>query len=164
MELLLNRKTTLGVTRYLVLWRGHTSAADEWLRAEELLHCPEKVAEYDAAAPRRRRAGRRVPPAGAAVVSAGVDPLPSVRAVPLLVPAGSRLATLGEVRTGAGGAGGPVDPVPLAFPWLGSGQGGPAAGLPGSPKWSATPGGRPSARWRRPPCWTPSRMALLVGG
>jgi hypothetical protein len=29
-----------------------------------------------------------------------VDPLPSVRAVPLLAAAGSRLATLGEVRTG----------------------------------------------------------------
>ncbi len=42
-ELLLNRKTTRGVTRYLVRWRGHTSAEDEWLRAEELLHCPEKV-------------------------------------------------------------------------------------------------------------------------
>ncbi len=28
-ELLLNRKTTRGVTRYLVRWRGHTSADDE---------------------------------------------------------------------------------------------------------------------------------------
>jgi hypothetical protein len=74
----------------------------EWLRAVELLHCPEKVAEYDAAAPRRRRAGRRPPPAGAAVVPAGVDPLPSVGAVPLLAPAESLpvLATPGEVRTG----------------------------------------------------------------
>jgi hypothetical protein len=42
-----------GVTRYLVRWRGHTSADDEWLRAEELAHCQDKVAEYDAAAPRR---------------------------------------------------------------------------------------------------------------
>ncbi len=43
-----------GVTRsgYLVRWRGHTSAVtvDEWLRLEELAHCLEKVAEYDAAA------------------------------------------------------------------------------------------------------------------
>jgi hypothetical protein len=54
-ELLLNRKTTKrGVTRYLVRWHGHTSADDEWLRVEELGHCLEKVAEYDAAAPRRR--------------------------------------------------------------------------------------------------------------
>ena len=75
-ELLLNRKTTRGVTRYL----GHTSAADEWLRAEELLHCPEKVAEYDAAAP-RRRAGRQVSSAGGPVDPAGGDTLPVVGAV-----------------------------------------------------------------------------------
>ena len=31
-ELLLNRLTVRGVTRYLVRWRGHTSADDEWLR------------------------------------------------------------------------------------------------------------------------------------
>ncbi len=38
MELLLNRREVLGVARYLVRWRGHTSADDkpEWLRAEEL--------------------------------------------------------------------------------------------------------------------------------
>ena len=53
LELLLNRREVRGVTRYLVRWRGHTSADDEWLRAEELSHCQEKVAEYDAAAPRR---------------------------------------------------------------------------------------------------------------
>jgi hypothetical protein len=106
---LLNRKTTRGVTRYLVRWRGHTSADDEWLRAEELLHCPEKVAEYDAAAPRRRRpgAGRRVgPTADAAAVPDGGAALPSVAAGPLLAPAGFRLATPahghGEVRAGPG--------------------------------------------------------------
>ena len=64
-ELLLNRKEVRGVTHYLVRWRGHSSAADEWLRADELIHCPEKVAEYDAAAPRRRAAlkgrGRALP-------------------------------------------------------------------------------------------------------
>jgi hypothetical protein len=131
-ELLLNRKTTRGVTRYLVRWRGHTSAADEWLRAEELLHCPEKVAEYDAL----RRAGRRPPPAGAAVVPADpVDPLPSVRAVPLLAPAGSLMPTPGEVRTGKALVG-----RSILYLWP-----------------------RPSARWR-PPCWTPPRMALPVGG
>jgi hypothetical protein len=57
-ELLLNRKEVRGVTHYLVRWRGHSSAADEWLRAAELGHCPEKVAEYEAAAPRRRAARR----------------------------------------------------------------------------------------------------------
>jgi hypothetical protein len=49
-ELLLNRRLVRGVTRYLVRWRGHSSADDEWLRAEALAHCQEKVAEYDAAA------------------------------------------------------------------------------------------------------------------
>jgi hypothetical protein len=58
-ELLLNRRTVRGVTRYLVRWRGHESADDEWLRLEELAHCLEKVAEYDAAAPRRRHAKQR---------------------------------------------------------------------------------------------------------
>ncbi len=81
-------------------WRGHTSAADEWLRAEELLHCPEKVAEYDAAAPRRRRAGRGVGPADGAAAPDGGHALPSVAAVPLVAPAGFRLAAPGEVRTG----------------------------------------------------------------
>jgi hypothetical protein len=61
-ELLLNRKEICGVLHYLVRsqWRagGHTSADDEWLRAEALAHCPERVAEYDAAAPRRRGSHR----------------------------------------------------------------------------------------------------------
>ncbi len=47
----LNRRLVRGVTRYLVRWRGHTSADDEWLRAEELTHCQEKVAEYVATPP-----------------------------------------------------------------------------------------------------------------
>ena len=38
-ELLLNRQTLRDVTRYLVLWRGHASADNEWLRLEELAHC-----------------------------------------------------------------------------------------------------------------------------
>jgi hypothetical protein len=33
-ELLLNRKEICRVLHYLMLWRGHTSADDEWLRAE----------------------------------------------------------------------------------------------------------------------------------
>ena len=86
-ELLLNRKIKRGVTRYLVRWRGHTSAADEWLRAEELLHCPEKVAEYESSpAARPQRAVSVAPP-----------PPPA----PLLAPAGFRLATGAELRSGA---------------------------------------------------------------
>ena len=46
MGLLLNRRVVRCVTRYLVSWRGHTSADDEWLRPlEELAHCMETVAE-----------------------------------------------------------------------------------------------------------------------
>ena len=92
-ELLLNRKEVRGVTHYLVRWRGHSSAADEWLRAEELVHCPEKVAEYEAAAPRRRAARRGrdgAPPALLAVAPA-----------PLLAPPGFRLAQQRELRDGA---------------------------------------------------------------
>ena len=55
-ELLLNRRLVRGVMSYLVRWQGHTSTDDEWLRVEELAHCQEKVAKYDAAAPRRRAA------------------------------------------------------------------------------------------------------------
>jgi hypothetical protein len=93
-ELLLNRKEIRGVLHYLVRWRGHTSADDEWLRAEELAHCPERVAEYDAAAPRRRRARGT---AGASAVPAG-----GVAATaPPVAPAGFRLATTAEVLAGA---------------------------------------------------------------
>ncbi len=49
-ELLHNSKERRGVTRYLVRWRAHTSEDDEWLRTEELAHCQEQVAEYEAAA------------------------------------------------------------------------------------------------------------------
>jgi hypothetical protein len=93
-ELLLNRKEIRGVLHYLVRWRGHTSADDEWLRAEELAHCPERVAEYDAAAPRRRRArgtaGASAVPAGGLAVTA-----------PPVAPAGFRLATTAELLAGA---------------------------------------------------------------
>ena len=93
-ELLLNRKEVRGVTRYLVRWRGHSSAADEWLRAEELGHCPEKVAEYEAAAPRRRtaRQGRaRAEPH---------SPVPGVSPALQRIPDGFRRAMAGEVRVG----------------------------------------------------------------
>ena len=52
MELLLNSKMTKrGVKHYLVQWCCHTSANDEWLLVEELGHCLEKVAKYDASLP-----------------------------------------------------------------------------------------------------------------
>ena len=98
MELLLNRKEVRGVTHYLVRWRGHSSAADEWLRAAELGHCPDKEAEYEAVAPRRRAARRG---------RAGASPLPPVRQAvaparaPLLAPLGFRLARQRELRDGA---------------------------------------------------------------
>ena len=105
MELQLNRRRGRGVTRFLVRWRGHTPADDEWLR-----HCRHKVAEYDAAGP-RRRAGLRdapTPPAAAPPPppSAAAQPplaaaqaTPPLAAPPLVVaPAasGCRLALLGR--------------------------------------------------------------------
>ena len=100
-ELLLNRRKVRGVTRYLVRWKGHTSADDEWLRAEELTHCAEKVVEYDAAAPRRRAtlqgASSAVPPA-----------VPTGGFAPLLAPAGFRIAAMAEVPTGVALVGRPV--------------------------------------------------------
>ena len=32
-----------GANRYLVLWRGHASLEDQWLRNKELTHCPERT-------------------------------------------------------------------------------------------------------------------------
>ncbi len=64
-ELLLNRRTQWGVTRYLVRWCWHTSADDKWLRVEGpgLLHCQEKVAEYEASLTARLdHAGAVAPP------------------------------------------------------------------------------------------------------
>ena len=60
-ELLLNRQLVRGVMHYLVRWRGHTAADDSWLRVEELEHCRDLVAEYDAAAPRHQPALSAVP-------------------------------------------------------------------------------------------------------
>ena len=78
MELQLNRRRGRGVTRFLVRWRGHTPADDEWLR-----HCRHKVAEYDAAGP-RRRAGLRDAPTPPA---AAPPPPPSAAAQPPLAAA-----------------------------------------------------------------------------
>ena len=37
-------------------WQGHSSADDSWEPVEHLAHCPERVAEYEAAPPRRPKA------------------------------------------------------------------------------------------------------------
>jgi hypothetical protein len=43
MELLLNRTEKRGVTRYLLRWRGHTSADDERLREESSAAGPSRA-------------------------------------------------------------------------------------------------------------------------
>ncbi len=90
-ELLLNRKSKRGVTHYLVQWRGHTSADDEWIRAEELLYCQEKVAEFEAS-PAARHAGAAVPAPTAPV------PAPAL----LQPPVGFRLASATEFSHAVG--------------------------------------------------------------
>jgi hypothetical protein len=98
-ELLFYRTEKRGVKHYLVRWWGHTSADDEWLRAEELTHCLEKVAEYDAAAP-RRHAARRADPAAGPAAAQPAAPAPGLAAAHLGPPAGFRLAAASEVLTG----------------------------------------------------------------
>ena len=68
-----------GVTRYLVRWRGHTSADDEWLLLKELAHCPEKVRSSPSPTPpgrarRRARACSSRSPARA-VTTCGARPV-----------------------------------------------------------------------------------------
>ena len=58
-------------------WQGHASAADSWEPAEHLANCPERVAEYEAAAPRRPkalRAHQRAGPAPLAQAAAAGPP------------------------------------------------------------------------------------------
>ena len=51
MDPLLNRRVVRGVTKYLVLWRGHTSPVVAWRQVGELDNdCRDLVAEYDAIA------------------------------------------------------------------------------------------------------------------
>ena len=95
-EQLLNRRRVRGVTRYLVRFRGHTSAADEWVRAEELRNCPALVAEYEAAALRRRHDDGSAPvvgpPGPAPALPAAAAPVPTP-----VAPPGFRLAETREV-------------------------------------------------------------------
>ena len=103
-ELLLNRQLVRGVMHYLVRWRGHTAADDSWLRVEELEHCRDLVAEYDAAAPRHhaRRRGPRAARRGGAAAPPAPGPSPAaVVATPPTAPTGFRLASPADVLAGA---------------------------------------------------------------
>jgi hypothetical protein len=65
-EQLLNRKVFRGKPYYLVRWQGHASADDSWEPVENLNNCPERLAEYEAAAHRRPKARRVAARGGAA--------------------------------------------------------------------------------------------------
>ena len=125
MEVLLNRRVVRGVTRYMVRWRGHTSADDEWLRLEELAHCGVR---HRSPSPQRRPPPRRstsqstAPPRGPArparpsATGLGPTALPRLlqplcrqrrqRLLPLQVSSG--LAAPSEVLTGSALVGRPV--------------------------------------------------------
>ena len=99
------------VTRYLVRWRGHTSADDEWPRLEELAHCPEKVVPVTVGTtPRPPPPSRPGPPdrAGRRARTCSSRAPPALS--PLVLPAGFRLATRtpSEVVTGPALVGRPV--------------------------------------------------------
>ena len=131
MERLLNRRTTRGVTRYLVRWRGHASSDDEWpgLRVEDA----------------RRRWRSMTPPPHAAAPLAG---LPRTR--PLLRPP-EQWGCLRPVwrRPAAGGSGSPCGPVDAAPPGpprprlagLPAAAPTPGVALAGRPSWASGPGG-----------------------
>ena len=111
-EQLLNRKTLRGRTYYLVRWQGYASADDSWEPVEHLAHCPERVAEYEAAAPRRPQALRarqraaapsaEAAPSVAAPPPAGVPPPPpGVPPPPVPPPGWSVAAAAGSLAPGA---------------------------------------------------------------
>ena len=122
-ELLLNRKTVRGRTYYLERWQGHALAADSWEPAERLANCPERLAEYEAAAPLRPKALRAHPRAGimmAPLPRAAAQPAPPpppAAAQPLQLspgwavaaaggPPGSARLYWGRTRAGSTGASG----------------------------------------------------------
>ena len=110
-EQLLNRKTLRGRTYYLVRWQGYASADDSWEPVEHLAHCPERVAEYEAAAPRRPQALRarqraaapsaEAAPSVAAPPPAGVPP-PSPRCSPSTGSSAGLVSGSGGWLAGAG--------------------------------------------------------------
>jgi hypothetical protein len=54
-----------------VCWQGHTSAEDSWepVGHHDLVHCPQRVAEYDAVASRRPKASMRGGPSNGALTA-----------------------------------------------------------------------------------------------
>ena len=115
MSTLFSLSEPIKTTYYLVWWHGHSSVEDEWLRAANLGHCPEKVAEHETASPRCRAARR-------GQVGSHPDPPapPPVDPVPLRAPSGFRLAGPGpgDVRGGAALAGSQVLYLWPAVGWL----------------------------------------------
>ena len=108
-EQLLNSKMVRCQTYYLVLWQGHASAADLWEPAEHLANCPERVAEYKAAAPRSPMALWAHQCRSCAARAGGCPAAPAA-------PSGCNPATSTPARMGSGG-GGPVLPR-LSHPLL----------------------------------------------
>jgi hypothetical protein len=100
-EQLLNRKILRGRTYYLVRWQpeGHDSADDSWEPVEHLAHCPERVAEYEAAAPPSRRPKARRA-AAAKSPWGGPPPAPAEATTPV-APAGWAVGPAGAPALGA---------------------------------------------------------------
>ena len=101
----LNRKTVRGRTYYLVRWQGHASAADSWEPAEHLANCQERVAEYEAAAPRRPKAlrarQRAGPPPLTQAATTPAPPPPPAAAPPPQPPPGWAVAASGPPDLGS---------------------------------------------------------------
>ena len=100
---LLNRKVLRGRTYYLVRWQGHASADDSWEPVEHLTNCPERLAEYEAAAPRRPKARRTARSGGAdpAAPPPPAPPPPTVFSPPPRPPPGWAVGPLGSPLVGA---------------------------------------------------------------
>ena len=97
-EQLLNRRILHGRTHYLVRWQGHDSTADSWEPVEHLTNCPERIAEYEAAAPRRPRTLRKADRGGAGPAAEAV---PGPEHAPPLAPRGWTVVPEGPVIPGA---------------------------------------------------------------
>ena len=163
-ELLLNHRLLRGVTRYLVRLQGHTSSDDEWLREEELVHCRDKVAEYDTAPAAAARRSRR---SAASRLRCATSCRPAAGGRSGRLPAAdSRRVGDGTRLAGQDGA------VLLARKWLGSWEGrtvvrrSRAQPPRGSRAWSGTALGRRWApRWStRTRCSMPPRTGRPTAG
>jgi hypothetical protein len=146
-EQLLNRKILRGRTYYLARWRGHDSADDSWEPAEHLAQCPERVAEYEAAAPRRlraRRAAAAKSPGPVGPEPGGPPPAPVEAPTPVAPPAGWAV----------GPAGAPALRASVLYWWPAYGSGwhrGVVARLCNRAPYSHV------VRYRRPTAWRPLR-------